>query len=619
VASAEPSPLRKILRLLGYARPYAWLVALTILTSLVYAAGDNARAYLIRPLLDDVLLPTVQEGSLDDLTSLKEQTLDARQSEEERQTIIEEVLPQVKRILLAALLIVIGMPLVRLVRDFTTEWVMTRLLVDLQLKLGTRMLDLPLARYQSGGRGDFVARMTSDTMVANTAQSLIFGEAVQSVALLITSLSIALYLSWQLTVISIFVAPALGIVLQVFGRRIRKSSRARQEQISEVVQRLVQMIGGMKIIKAFNAEDHEKTRLSEELMRYFRRAMGVIRNRVYSRALVEFLGQFGFFSVMLIGIYAIAYQTWGLTLGTFGAYLFIVARLRQPLRALTRIYNSMQDAVPAADRLFEIIDAEGEAPDAPDAVELDRVEKCIRYRNVTFSYGRESVLRDVDLEIAAGEIVALVGRTGAGKTTLADLLLRFAEPQQGSVELDDIDLRRLRRRDLRKLVAVVTQDPFLFDTTILQNIRYGCPDASFDEVVSAARAANIHEFIESLPEKYETRVGDLGANLSGGQRQRITIARAILRNPQVLIFDEATSALDAKAEEQVREAIWNLMKGRTVLLIAHRLSTVKSAGRIAVLEDGRITMTGTHDALIARGGLYQELVELQFAAPPHPA
>jgi ABC-type multidrug transport system fused ATPase/permease subunit len=224
------------------------------------------------------------------------------------------------------------------------------------------------------------------------------------------------------------------------------------------------------------------------------------------------------------------------------------------------------------------------------------------------------VLEDVDLEIRAGEVVALVGRTGSGKTTMADLLLRFHEPTQGAILLDGVDLRRIKRRSLHELIAIVTQEPFLFEGSILDNIRYGRRDLTLKEVVDAARAANAHEFIEALPEGYETNVGEFGSQLSGGQRQRVTIARAILRDPQILIFDEATSSLDAKAERAVQEAIHNLMKGRTVLLIAHRLSTVKSADRIAILQDGRIAMVGTHDELMARGGLYRELVELNTSA-----
>jgi ABC-type multidrug transport system fused ATPase/permease subunit len=263
-------------------------------------------------------------------------------------------------------------------------------------------------------------------------------------------------------------------------------------------------------------------------------------------------------------------------------------------------------------RVFEVLDAPEVSPDRPGAIPIERVAEGIRFDGVTFSYEREIVLAGIDLEIPAGQVIALVGRSGAGKTTIADLLLRFHEPDAGSVSIDGHDLRDIQRGSLHDLTAIVTQEAFLFDDSIRGNICYGRPDASDAEIEAASRAANAHEFIAALPEGYDTPVGDLGAKLSGGQRQRLTIARAILRDPQILIFDEATSALDAQAEQQVQGAISNLMRGRTVLLIAHRLSTVRAADVIAVVEDGKISMTGTHDELIARGGLYRDLVEAQL-------
>ena len=615
--SASPSSFSKLVRLLRYARPHLWVVGLAIAASLTYAVGETGRAYLLRPLADDVLLASYKADSLAEvLEASNADSVDAQRLEAERQELKERVTASLWEIAMWTVFILLGMPLARFARDFSGYWLVTRLFVDLQADLGTKLLVLPLSHHERASRGDFVSRMMSDTLLANQAQSVVFSGAVQAIAIVVTSLAAALYLCWQLTLIALLVGPPIAIVFQTFGRRIRESSRARQEQVSEVVKRLVQMLSGIKVIKAFDAESREQAAFRAEVKRYFRRAMSVIRNRVYSRSLVELMTQLVFISVFWIGVYGVIQGIWDLTLGTLVAYLFIIARLLRPVKALTKVYNSIQDSLPAADRLFEILDAEAESTDLPDMVPLEHVTQGIRYRDVVFSYGRESVLQGLNLEIGPRETIALVGRTGAGKTTMTDLLLRFQKPDSGSIEIDGIDLQRIQRGSLRNLIAVVTQESFLFDTTLLENIRYGHPEATFDEVVKAAQAANIHDFIETLPEKYETGAGELGATLSGGQRQRIAIARALLRDPQILIFDEATSALDAKAEQQIQEAILNLMRGRTVLVIAHRLSTVSAADRIAVLENGRITMTGTHDELIARGGLYRELVELQLIDPP---
>jgi subfamily B ATP-binding cassette protein MsbA len=484
--------------------------------------------------------------------------------------------------------------------------------VDMQIRLGDKLLRLPLLHHTANRRGDAVARVTNDTIVANRAQSLVFGEAIQEGASLIAALIGSFVVSWQLALVVILGGPPLTAVLRVFGKRIRVTARKRQEQITELMQRLLQMLGGIRVIKAFDAQELERGVYRREAMLYFKRSIKVVRNRVLARSATEFLGQATMVGTVFLGLSALINGWWGLTAGELIAFLAISATAYRPTKNLMRLWTSVQDALPASVRIFEVLDLPEEAPDRPDARAIARVERGIRYRDVHFSYGREAVLRGIDLEIRAGELVALVGRTGAGKSTLADLLMRFHDPERGSVEIDGIDLRDVRRESLRRLVSMVSQDPFLFDTTLLENIRYGRPDASLDEVIAAARAAHAHEFIEKLPLGYQTQAGDVGAQLSGGQRQRVTIARALLRDPQVLIFDEATSALDAKAEQVVQEAIRTLMQGRTVLVIAHRLSTVQSADRIAVLDGGRIAAVGTHEEVLARSPLYQELVRLQL-------
>ncbi len=610
----EEHRTRSILRLLGYARPYAWLVVVVIGFSLLYGGGLTGRAFILKGFVDDVALENARVDSIEDLLKRpKAEQLDKRKLREERRELKDRVRKNLRRTLLAGALLIFVMPLVRLVRDFASEWVMSRVLIDMQRDLVKKLLVLPLGRHQKDSRGDAITRLTSDTAVANRLQSMIYGDFIEDIGVVIAALTACFLLSWQLALALLVIGPPVAVVMSVFGTRIRKASRRRQEQVSEVMQRIVQILSGIKVIKAFGAEKIEGDAFQRELMRYFRRVVRVIRNRVYSRALVEFFSQGVMIAVVFLGIWAVIGDFWGLTLGTLIAFSFVAGSLYRPLKALTQIWNGIHDALPSAERIFEVVDAPEEVQDESDAKTITRLAQGIRFRDVVFHYGREEVLRGLDLEIPSGQTVALVGPTGAGKTTIADLVLRFHDPESGSVEFDGVDARKLTRRSLRGLCAVVTQDPFLFDATILENIRYGRPEASFAEIVEAARAANAHDFIDKLPQGYETPVGELGGQLSGGQRQRITIARAVLRDPQILILDEPTSALDAKSEQVVQEAISNLMKGRTVIVIAHRLSTVQSADKIAVLEQGRISATGTHDELSSRGGLYQELVRLQLS------
>ena len=610
-----PTPsARPVRRLLGYVRPYAWLVGVVILFSMLYGGGVTGRAFILRGLVDDVALQNARAESIGRL--LEHPTIETTNPEEltkERRQLKHRVRKNLLRVFLSGLALVVFMPLIRLVRDYASEWLMSRLLVDLQRDLAAKLLRLPLTRHQRDTRGDAITRLTNDAAVANRLQSQILGDVLEDVGVVVMSVVGAALLSWPLALLLLGIGPPVALVLSAFGQRIRKASRRRQEQVSEVMQRFVQILSGIKLIKAFGAEEAERRSFDDEILRYFRRSLRVVRNRVFSRSLVEFVTQGVMVGVVVLGIWAVIGDFWGLTLGRLIGFAFVTGSLYRPMKALTQLWNQVHETAPSAERIFDVIDAEEEVLDPPDALHHGRLEHGIRFRDVVFHYGREEVLRGVDLEIPAGKTVALVGPTGSGKTTLADLLLRFHDPESGTIEIDGIDARKLSRKSIREMCAVVTQEPFLFDTTILENIRFGRPEASHNEVVAAARAGNAHEFIEKLPQGYDTPVGELGSQLSGGQRQRITVARAILRDPQILILDEPTSALDAISEQAVQAAIGELMKHRTVLVIAHRLSTVQSADRIAVLEDGVISMIGTHDELNARGGLYQKLVKLQLS------
>jgi subfamily B ATP-binding cassette protein MsbA len=343
--------------------------------------------------------------------------------------------------------------------------------------------------------------------------------------------------------------------------------------------------------------------------------MKVIHNRVMAKSSSDALNQM-IGTLILGGGAFLSYQgLWDITIGTLATFALILATIYRPIKTLAMSYTNIIEAMASGDRLFEVLDMPEEPPDRPNARRMSGLSQSIRFRDVHFSHGETEILRGIDLEVRSGEIIAIVGRTGTGKSTLMDLLLRFYDPSRGSIEIDGVDLRDIQRDSFLDHVAVVTQEPFLFDESIGENIRYGRLDATTKEIRQAAIAASADEFIQALPQGYATPVGEFGLRLSGGQRQRITIARAILGNPAILVFDEATSALDAKTERAVQVAIESLRGERTVFIVAHRLTTIRHADRIIVLDQGRVVQSGDHEKLMAQAGIYRELVGLNELGP----
>jgi subfamily B ATP-binding cassette protein MsbA len=626
IVQHSPPARHTLWRLARYARPYVGVLLLAIAAAGFYEGARSLRAWLVKPLFDDVLLAHYAgeagpgegfrwlPGWLSEKApgaGAAEPAADDDDEAAERERVAAKVRESFLNVILAGALILLVIPLAHYGQIYLAAWVMGRVLVDVQQALCAKLLALPLSFHHRVGRGETLSRTTNDATRAHLALDLLFGDLAQSLIALVVGTAILFSISWQLTLTTFVVAPPIALVIAVFGRRIRKTARRRQESLGDVTSRLVEILAGIKVIKAFRAQKVEEASFSRENLRLFRRSMRVVKNRAMSRTLIEGINNAVVIGVLVLGALVLLRGLWGLTPGSLAAFVAVMQSTYRPLKEISKSWTQLMDSLPAAERFFELLDAAAEPADPPDAVRLAGVGRGVRIDKVSFSYGREPVLHDVSLDVKAGEVVALVGRTGAGKTTLVDLLLRFHDPDSGAIEIDGIDLRRIARDSLLDRMAVVTQEPFLFAGTIRDNIRYGRPGASDAEVEAAARAAHVLEFVETMPGGWDTDVGDAGVQLSGGQRQRVTIARAILKNPDILIFDEATSSLDAQSERLVQEAIDSLLAGRTVFVIAHRLSTIRHADRIVVLDQGRVAQSGSHEELVARPGLYRDLVTLQ--------
>ena len=493
-----------------------------------------------------------------------------------------------------------------------------KIVIDIRNAICRALLPQSLRFFEDRRGGEFISRITNDVTLTEKALNFLFGDLYRLPVKLVAALAVAFWASWQLAVFTIVLAPLLVLPLHVFGRRIRRAGRKGLERLADVTDAMAQMFSGIRIVKAFKMEDAEAEDFSQINVRFLRNMKRAARNRAHGRGVVELFVRLILAGVLFIAGPLMASQYWGLTPGDLGMFVGALWMGLAPFKKLIKCYNNLQEAAAGGERIFETIDLKPEIVDHPGAFDLDTVKEGVRFDHVTFAYGDKVVLRDICLEVPKGQTVAIVGRSGAGKSTLMDLVLRFYDPTEGSVLIDGRDVREIRRDSLLDRIAVVAQQTFLFNRTIAENIRYGRRDAADEEVYEAARAANIHEFIVSLPEGYETMCGDFGVRMSGGQRQRIAIARALLKNADILILDEAMAGLDSESMNLVRAALVNLMRGRSTFVVSHDLTTIRNSDQIVVVAEGEIVQRGSHDELVNEPGEYSVLYQHQLARGGEP-
>ncbi len=585
-------------RLLSYVRPY--LGTLVGSLALLFFAGifEVLTTALAIPLFDDVLNPgTVQSPKFQFLRHCL------------------SLIPggELTRLSVALVALTLFKGLCLYHSNYWMSHVGQSVVMDLRNKLYSHVLGQSMGFFALNSTGRLMARMGSDVEQVQEAVSTTLSELFREVVLLVSLMAWIFYIDWKLALVSLIIAPVALLMTLTMGKNIRRVSLRSRENVATLQDHLQQSITGMRVVKAFGMESHEEKRFLKGNVDLFRSNMKAARILFLNSPLMELLGVLSFVPLLYYAHARIVAGT--LTFGAFGGSLFSLFRMYDPIRKLSRIHIQFQRAFASMSRIIELFDTHVEIRDREGARTLTGVHDSVEFRNVCFDYrdasGESLVLRNIDLEVPHKQVAAFVGSSGSGKSTLVGLIPRFYDVTSGAVLVDHVDVREYTQESLRRQIAIVTQETFLFNDTIRNNIRYGDMSASQERIEEAARAALAHDFIMQFPMKYDTLIGERGQRLSGGERQRISIARAILRDSPILILDEATSALDSESEKLVQEALSNLMRDRTTFVIAHRLSTIRNADIIVVLDQGSIEETGTHESLMELNGLYSRFFRLQ--------
>ena len=498
--------------------------------------------------------------------------------------------------------------------EFFTIPMQNGVMRDIRREMYDKIVTLPIGFFTNERKGDIMARMSGDVQEVQTSVMASLFSIIKYPIMIVACLGMMLVISWQLTLFVFVMLPLFGFIMGSVGKKLKEKSMKAQNKWGDILSNVEETIGGLRVVKAFNAEKMMERRFGAQTEDLYRINNSVLRRTTMAHPMSEFLGTTAVAVILWFGGSLILTDRSSIDAASFIYYMVMFYSIINPAKEISKVSYLIRKGMAAKERIDKILGADNPIHDPERPVPLPAgIEKSeVAFRDVTFSYdGERDVLRDINLTVRPGETVAIVGQSGSGKSTLVDLIPRFWDVEKGSITVDGIDVKDLRVKELRALMGNVSQEAILFNDTIFNNIAFGSADATPERVEEAARVANAHDFIMDTPGGYDTVIGDRGCRLSGGQRQRISIARAILKDPAILILDEATSALDTESERLVQEALEKLMRGRTTIVIAHRLSTITNADRICVLKEGAIVEEGTHDQLIARGGLYRHLVDMQ--------
>ncbi len=604
----EEVPMHEYIRLLKYIKPHLWILASASVFMILAQAFQPVSLIALVPFMSRVLMGDkiiLPNSNLPDIFYR-----------------LADKINSMQQLRLLGIFVVLYFVLFLLRSAFTylqyyfMRETSQRIVKDIRDEIYKKLLSLSMRFYSSAKTGTLVSRITYDSTEVQDTVSEGLTDLISQSALFIFSilaligLKTAYNISFGLMTASIFLPPLIFIPVAQIGKILRKISKITQEAMADINNALFETISGISIVKGFSMEDYECTRFKNKSLAYKKAIMKSNKRILAISPITEFVGALCALIVIWVGGKAVINKE--IQLGVLMPFLLCLMSLVRPINRLSRVHATNQKALAAASRIFEILDTENDIKESPDAKEVLHIREKIEFKNVNFSYNATAVLKNINLHIKAGEVIAFVGPSGAGKTTLINLIPRFYDPQEGLITMDGYNIKDITLKSLRAQIGIVTQETILFNDTVLNNISYGNKNIGAENIMTAAKAANAHDFIMNMPDRYNTVIGERGFKISGGEKQRLAIARAILKNPPILIFDEATSQLDSQSEVLVQDAIDKLMSGRTVFVIAHRLSTIKHATKIAVIDKGEIIDMGTHQELINRKGLYSVLYNMQF-------